>query len=72
MGILCQKYNERPQIGEVIRVPDNGQQTVKLRWYDGTYSTRWKVYTYRSGRKIVPWDEEIDIKEIITRNLQTL
>ena len=62
VALCCKQYNERPQIAKVLTVSES---KATVRWYDGTWTRKWVVYTYMSGRKKVPWDEDVDIKDII-------
>ena len=64
MALLCQKYHERPQIGEVLEV--KGSQVI-----DGTWTGRWRVYTYKDKRKsLVAWIETLPVDEIIRRDIK--
>ena len=38
---------------------------VTIKWYDGTWSSKWKVYNYKDGRKTVAWVETLPINDII-------
>ena len=38
---------------------------VTVKWYDGTWSSKWNVYNYRNGGKIVAWVETLPISDII-------
>ena len=67
MALCCPHYNERPQIGEVLAY--SGEE-VHLKWYDGTWTSKWKVYTYIKNRKKVAWEEKVDINHIIKRNIK--
>ena len=67
MALCCKKYNERPQIAKILSL---SAQRVKIRWYDGSWSKKWTVYTYLEGRRRVPWDEEVDIDDIISTNIK--
>ena len=66
VALRCVKYNERPQLGQVLEVKD----TVTIKWYDGTWSSKWKVYTYRNGRQMVAWIETLPLSDIIAGNIQ--
>ena len=68
VGLHCLKYNERPQIGKVIQEEKNN--SIYIRWYDGTYSGIWKPYTYRHGKKTINWDENIPLEDIVLRNIE--
>ena len=68
MALLCQKYHERPQIGEVLEV--KGSQ-VTIKWFDGTWTGRCRVYTYKDKRKsLVAWTETLPVDEIIHRDIK--
>ena len=62
VALHCLKYNERPQLGQVLEVKDD-KATIK--WYDGMWSTKWKVYTYVSKKKQVAWVECLPLSSII-------
>lgn len=69
VALCCKKYNERPQIAKVL---SSSAHKVKVRWYDGSWSKKWVVYTYLQGRpqRKVPWDEEVDINDIVSTNIK--
>ena len=46
----------------MLEVKDN---KVTIKWYDGTWSSKWKVYTYKDGRMTVAWVETLQISDII-------
>ena len=61
------KYNERPQLGQVLEVKEN---KVSVKWYDGTWSGKWKVYTYMDGRNSVAWVETLPVSDIIIGKIE--
>ena len=61
------KYNERPQLGQVLEVKE---EKVTIKWFDGTWSSKWKVYTYKDGRKTVAWVESLPIDDIIEGKIE--
>ena len=61
----CTKYNERPQLGQVLKV-EKDKATIKC--FDGTWSSKWKVYNYRDGRKTVAWI--LPVTDIITGKIE--
>ena len=61
------KYNERPQLGQVLEVKEN---KVSIKWYDGTWSGKWKVYTYMDGRNSVAWVETLPVSDIIIGKIE--
>ena len=67
VALCCVKYNERPQLGQLLKV-EKDQATIK--WFDGTWSSKWKVYNYRDGRKTVAWIETLPITDILTGNVE--
>ena len=67
MALYCTQYNERPQIGQILEVKEE-KATVK--WYDGTWRGKWKVYTYREGRKTVAWLETLPVSAIIAGKVE--
>ena len=69
VALLVTKYHERPQIGRVKSV-DEERQKVVIEWYDGGWTTKWKLYKYKSGRKFEIWTEEVNSKDIIKRNIK--
>lgn len=62
VALCCKQYNERPQIAKILTL--SGSKAT-VRWYNGTWTRKWVVYTYMKGRSKVPWDEEVTIKDII-------
>ena len=56
--LCCAKYNERPQLGQVLEVK---KDKATIKWFDGTWSSKWKVYNYKDGRKTVVWMETLPI-----------
>ena len=62
VALCCDKYSERPQLGQVLEKKDN---KVSIKWYDGTWSSKWKVYTYKDRRQTVAWVETVEISDII-------
>ena len=69
VALCCPHYNERPQIGEAMAYSAAGDK-VHIKWYDGTWSSKWRVYTYIKNRKKVAWEEDIAINQIIKRNIK--
>ena len=67
VALCCTKYNERPQLGQVLKV-EKDKATIK--WFDGTWSSKWKVYNYRDGRKTVAWIETLPIAVIISGKIE--
>ena len=67
VALCCPQYNERPQIGEALSCSGD---KVHLKWYDGTWTSKWKVYTYIKNRKKVAWEEEVDIHHIVKRHIK--
>ena len=65
--LCCAKYNERPQLGQVLEVK---KDKVTIKWFDGTWSSKWKVYNYRDERKTVAWMETLPISDIITDKIE--
>ena len=43
---------------------------MEVRWYDGGWRRKWSVYTYKDGRRQVPWDEEVNIDDIVHSNVK--
>ena len=42
---------------------------VRIEWYDGTWSGKWKIYRYWEGRKRVVWEEDVDRTAIVYNNI---
>ena len=63
MALLCPHYSERPQIGQILKI---SKEVATIKWFDGTWNSKWKVYTYKAGRKTVAWEEVVNVKEILT------
>ena len=53
----------------VLQVADD---EVTIKWYDGSWSGRWKVYTYKESRNSEPiaWVETLPIVDIITGKIE--
>ena len=66
VALLCAQYNERPQIGKILKV---SRKVATIRWFDGTWSGRWKVYTYKVGKKTMTWEEEVKLEEILDNDV---
>ena len=67
VALCCPQYNERPQIGEILACSGD---KVQIKWYDGSWTSKWTVYTYIINRKKVAWEEEVSIQYIIKRNVK--
>ena len=69
VALRCLKYQERPQLGMVLQVADD---EVTIKWYDGSWSGRWKVYTYKESRNSEPiaWVETLPIGDIINGKIE--
>ena len=67
VALRCEKYSERPQLGQVLQSKDN---EVTIKWYDGTWSSKWKVYTYKDGRNTVAWIETVPMNDIILSKIE--
>ena len=54
VALCCIKYHERPQLGMVLETRDD---KVTIKWYDGCWSWKVKVYTYKESRnsEYVAW-----------------
>ena len=62
------KYHERPQIGQVLEVKGS---EVTIKWYDGNWRGRWKVYTYKDRTKsVVAWIETLPVGDIVLRDIK--
>ena len=48
VALLCPKYNERPQVAIVKKVHP---ESITVEWYDGSWTSTWKQYTYKLGRR---------------------
>ena len=57
----CEKYIERPQIGQVTALTDSN---VTINWFIGTYSGMWKPWRVRSQGKMVYNTEEIPLEDV--------
>ena len=44
----------KPAIGRVLKVRE---MDVVVQWMKGGYSSSWKPWTLRKGKKIVPWED---------------
>ena len=67
VALNCKKYNERPQLAEITEV---FKTEVAVIWWDGSYTSNWKYYTYYIGRKAMKWEERISLADIILRNIK--
>ena len=44
---------------------------VTIKWYDGTWTGRWKVYTYKDKtNSLVAWIETLPVGEIVLRDIK--
>ena len=62
VAVNLAKYEEWPQIGEVMSIE---QDTVTLAWYDGLYSTPWMKVKLKQGRKHGDWRETVSKDTLI-------
>ena len=67
VALCCEKYNERPQIALVLKVD---KKKIQVQWYDGSWTSKWKVYEYYLGRKKLTWEEEVDANQVIIRGIR--
>ena len=67
VALRCVKYNERPQLGQVLEVK---KEKATIKWFDGTWSSEWKVYNYKDGRKTLAWVETLPINDIIAGKIE--
>ena len=67
VALCCAKYNERPQLGQVLEVK---KDKATIKWFDGTWSSKWKVYNYKDGRNTVAWVETLPISDIFTGKIE--
>ena len=67
VALKCPQYSERPQIGRVLSVDG---QNVNLLWFDGAWTTQWKEYKYKVGKKICTWEEQVSLNDIIMTNIK--
>ena len=65
VALMCTKYNERPQIGKIIKI----SKDATIKWFDGTWNSKWRVYTYKVGKKTMVWEEEVKVKDILTNEV---
>ena len=63
MALLCLRNTTDRQGSENLR------RSATITWFDGTWTSKWKVYTYRAGRKTVEWEEEVKLEEILTNEV---
>ena len=49
VAFRCVKHQKRPQLEMVLEMKDD-KATIK--WYDGTWTGKWKVYTYKNSRNL--------------------
>ena len=66
VALLVDKYSERPQIARVREVKE---ESIRVEWYDGMWTGRWKLYKYRVGKKSVVWEEEVNRKCIVCKSV---
>ena len=62
VAFCCPQYNERPQLAKVL---DVGQNKLKVQWFDGSWSGKWKVYKYKVGRKVMEWVEDVHQSHLV-------
>ena len=62
VALLCPQYNERPQIGKILKM---SRKVATIRSYDGTWSGRWRVYTYKVRKRTMRTEEEVKLEEIL-------
>ena len=67
IGLCCPQYNERPQIAQVLSVEP---AKIRARWFDGGWSKKWSVYTYRQNRKLIPWDGDVDMEHVVSSSVK--
>ena len=64
VALLCPQYNERPQVAKVKKVHP---ESVTVEWYDGSWTSSWKLYRYKLGRKTMTWEEDVLKKDAIDK-----
>ena len=64
VALLCPKYNERPQVAKVKKVL---AESITVEWYDGSWTSTWKQYTYKLGRRAMTWEEDVMKNEVIDK-----
>ena len=58
----CPQYNERPQLAKVLHV---GQNKLKVQWFDGSWSGKWKIYKYKVGRNVMEWVGDVHQSHLV-------
>lgn len=66
IAIHCPKYRDRPQIARVIQ---RNNDTYRIHWMAGSYSSSWTEAKRRDGRKLVPWVDTIRETDIIYKKI---
>ena len=67
VALACSQYKERPQIAQILSM---SEKKVKVRWYNGTWTRKWSVYLYKERENNMPWDEEVELEDIIYTNVK--
>jgi hypothetical protein len=62
VALNMSEYKEKPQIGNVKSVSEN---TLEIEWYNGSWTTTWKVHKIRKGRELVVWKEEVPKSSVV-------
>lgn len=60
-------YRERPLIGRVDELKD---QTLKITWLHGHWTTSWSVCKRREGQRHIEWQEEVPKAAVVLFDFQ--
>lgn len=62
-------YRERPLIGRVDELKD---QTLKITWLHGHWTTSWSVCKRREGQRHIEWQEEVPKAAVVLFDFQLM
>ena len=64
MAVKCSQYTERPLIGCVNSVTNDG---VVIDWYVGSYSGTWKAWKGRVDGKSTIFQQNVKLEDVLSK-----
>lgn len=63
VAVLTETEKDAPWIARVTSTCEDG--SVEVVWMEGTYDGQWKVATFKKGRRLIEWKDNISHDSII-------
>ena len=67
VALSLETYRERPLIGRVDELKD---ETLKITWLHGHWTTSWSVCKRREGQRHIEWQEEVPKAAVVLFDFQ--